>query len=95
MVDVSQVETGLGVASIAGAAIIEGADKITDAVTEVAKMQTEHATALTVANAAVSALANAAEPAVAALPAADAEKALAGLGLLKTVLAELRVIFAI
>ncbi len=94
MSDTTQIDAGLAVASVTGAAVggvvgdaVEAAAVTTD--------QSAHASALVTAQDAVSALASAAEPALASLPSADAQKAVAGLGLLQTILSELKAVFAL
>ncbi len=64
-------------------------------VNSVESSQATHASALETATAAASTLATAAAPVVAALPATDAAKATASLGLLQTILADLKTIFGL
>ena len=99
----TNIETGLNAAAAIGAAaggpigadVAEGLQVGEAVVNPVVASQSAHASALDTATTAASTLATAAEPVLATLPAADAAKAKAGLGLLQTILADLKSIFGL
>jgi hypothetical protein len=103
MSETTQIENVLNVAAGVGAAVggpvgqaVAAGLQVGEAVVNaVQSSQSAHADALTTAAAAAGALVNAAEPVLATLPAQDAAKAQASLGLLQTVLADLKKIFGL
>jgi len=103
MSEVTKIETGLNAVAAIGAAaggpigadVAEGLQVGEAVVNSVVASQSAHASALDTATTAASTLATAAEPVLATLPAADAAKAKAGLGLLQTILADLKSIFGL
>jgi hypothetical protein len=95
--NVLDVAAGVGAAvgGPVGAAVAEGLQVGEAVVNSVEGSQSAHADALATASAAVGTLSVAAAPVLAALPAQDAAKAQASLGLLQTVLADLKSIFGL
>ncbi len=103
MSNLSQVEDVLNAAAGVGAAVggpvgmaVAAGLHVGEAVANsVVASQSAHESALVTATEAVGTLATAAGPVLANLPAQDAAKAQAGLGLLQTVLADLKGIFGL
>jgi hypothetical protein len=103
MSETSQIENVLNAAAGVGAAVggpvgqaVAAGLQVGEAVVNaVQTSQSAHADALTTATEAAGALATAAQPVLATLPANDAAKAQASLGLLQTVLADLKSIFGL
>ena len=103
MSETTQVENVLNVAAgvgealggPVGMAVAAGLHVGEAVVNSVQASQSAHADALATASAAADTLATAAAPVLAALPAQDAAKAQASLGLLQTVLADLKSIFGL
>ncbi len=103
MSETAKVETILNTVAGVGAAVggpvgmaVAAGLRVGEAVlNSVEASQSNHADALTTATAAVGSLATAAAPVLATLPPQDAAKAQAGLGLLQTILADLKSIFGL
>jgi hypothetical protein len=86
---------GAAVGGPVGAAVAAGLQAGEAVVNSVATSQSTHASALATVSAAADTLATVAGPVLAALPAQDAVKAQTSLGLLQTVLADLKGIFGL
>lgn len=103
MSDVTKIENALNVVAGVGAAVggpigmaVADGVRVGEAVANaVVASQSTHATALATATDAANALATAAVPVLKTLPEQDAAKAQAGLGLLQTVLRDLKSIFGL